>query len=314
MSDAEPRQTRRWTRYVFLAVGVLLVGLLLWRFEPGEVVLALREARWLPLGGVVALTVAGFWIRAWKWRHALGPRRHAIGLFYIAKMAGHWSPGRIGEFSPLLLQKHRNLRVATWIVADRAMEVATTLVFGLLGMTALHLAPWWVCLLLWVGAAVGLAFVVLLLLVENPIVKPKARWGHRPWAARLLRLLDGLHKESRRVGRRGPTLAAATVIAKVTDLYGVVLLCQAFGYSVSLVLVCVARCAHAIVSGVPITPDATGIPFAAAGYFLNVHGGMPVETLVAAFGIEVVIINVVLYASFFVGMMDMRGQRQEKDQ
>lgn len=283
--------------------GVVFVAALAWYLEPAAILAALRSASPVPLAVTVALTAAGFWIRAWKWRYALGKGRHAVGLFFIAKMAGHWSPGRVGELSPLLLRRHRNVRVAAWILADRAIEVATTLSLGFFGVAALGLAPWWLAALLFAALMAGLVAVVV---VRLPRGDDTGTWLARGW-----RLLAELHDESRALGAKGPVILASTILAKVTDVVGVVYLCRAFGYTVSFLLVCVARCAHAIVSGVPVTPDATGIPFAAAGYFLHTHGGMPVETLVAAFGIEVAIINVVLYISFFLGMLDMRGSIQE---
>ncbi len=289
------------TRHVFFVAGILFAGVLVWYLDPAIVLTALRSAAPGPLVVTVALTGAGFWIRAWKWRYVLGRGRQAVGLFFIAKMAGHWSPGRIGELSPLLLRRHRNTPLAAWILADRAIEISATLFFGLFGVAAMGLVSWWLALLL-AAAMTGAGVIVA-------GVKLPERTDR---FARVLRVLTRLQGEFRQLGAKSPVILLTTSLAKVSDILGVVFLCRAFGYPVSFVLVCVARCAHAIVSGIPVTPDATGIPFAAAGYFLHTHGGMPVETLVAAFAVEVAIINAVLYLSFFAGMLDMRQAGTER--
>jgi hypothetical protein len=297
MNDAGSERTdTRWGRYLFL-VGIVLISALGWYFGVGRLAGLIRGAAPGPLLGMAALIVAGFWIRAWKWHVALGHGRQGILLFFLAKTAGNWTPGRAGELAPLLLKRHRNVRVAAWIGLDRAVEVAWTLGLGLAGAVGIGLTP--------SGVVLGLVVVVTVLLVLTACLL--LRSGHLVGAFSLTErwprfhaLIGELLRELRLFGRTMWPILGLTALAKLTDIYAVILLCDAFGYDVSFLLVCAARCAHGLVSAIPITPDATGAPFVAAAVLLHAYAAIPYDTLTAALGLEVLVINAILWACFCV--------------
>jgi hypothetical protein len=296
------------SKYLFV-VGLVFFAGLVWFFGWGEIAERLAGASLVPLGWMTLLIVGGFWIRAWKWRYALGAGRSGVGLFFLAKMAGNWTPGRVGELSPLLLKAHRTVNVGAWIVADRVIEIVVTVGLGLVGLSLLGLLPTPVSVLLVVGGIVD-GGVGLWVVFRGALPKSwGARWGSATWRGRLVKLAGALHAEFRLLGGKSVLIVVSTLVAKATDIWAVILLCRAFGFDVSFLLVCVARFAHALVSGVPVTPDATGVPFVAAAYFLHEHASIPYATLTAALGLEVVVINVVLYLSFLVGALDLRSSR-----
>lgn len=297
--DSVKGHGRHWTRYLILVGGAFLVFLVA-HFGWRDLLSAVARVRPWPFAGMIASVLAGFWIRGWKWRYVLGPGQNAVGLFFLAKTAGSISPGRVGELAPLLLRRHRHPRVAAWILADRVLEVVLTLAFGLAGVWALGLLPWRTAA---AGCGVTLAGSVLAVYLVyradwlEPLV---TRWPEGSWRRKAVGLLAQLHQETRELGVKAPVVLAITLAGKVLDVYVGVFLCLAFGYDVSFLLMCAARAAHAVVSAIPITPDATGVPFAAAAVLLHNAAGMPYDILTAALGLEVLVINAALWLSFLL--------------
>lgn len=306
--ESPPRKKNAWSRYLFF-VGLVLFGGLVWHFGWSEIADRLAGASLGPLAWMTVLIVAGFWVRAWKWHYALGRGGHGVGLFFLAKMAGNWTPGRVGELSPLLLKQHRTANVAAWIMADRVLEVVTTVAMGLLGVAVLGLLPTPAIVLIAVGGGVATVLSVYGFFRVALPVAWQQRWPADSRKGRLVKLVFALHHEAKLLGAKAPIIIVVTLVAKATDIFAVILLCQAFGFDVSFMLVCVARFAHALVSGVPVTPDATGVPFVAAAYFLHTHADIPYATLTAALGLEVLAINTVLYLSFLIGALDLRSNK-----
>jgi hypothetical protein len=288
---APARQSLR--RYAFLLAGLILLGLLVRHFGWAPLRDALLAAEPLPLIAMTLLIIAGFWIRAIKWVYALPPRSGATTLFFLAKVGGNWTPGRVGELAPLLLREHRNARMLAWVLVDRVIEVAFTLWLGALGLYALGLLnlPATLAILLAGPLLAGSAIILVLRRkFPAPVGGPRRQW--------IANALAQLQAAMRLLGARVPVILLLTAAAKVTDIYAVVLLCTAFGYDVSFLLVCAARCAHALVAAIPMTPDATGVPFVAAAWLLHEHAAVPYPVLTAALALELLIINAVLHASF----------------
>jgi hypothetical protein len=297
MSNSESQRQSGKGRW-FLLVGLILLTALGWHFGFRDLGALLRDAKPAPLAIMTILIVAGFWIRAAKWRYVLGPGQQGILLFFLAKTAGNWTPGRAGELAPLLLKRHRSARVAAWIGLDRVVEVAWTLALGLAGVAWLGLvAPWvWIPLGL-VSLTVGVFTYIGLKgrSGEGP-ADPEART--EGWRARLVSVLGNIRVELILFARKMPLVMTLTFLAKLTDVYAVVYLCEAFGYAAGILLVCAARCAHGLVSAIPVTPDATGVPYVAAAWFLHQYAGIPFETLTAALALEAIVINAILWACF----------------
>ena len=296
--DRPAQKNRPWGRYLLL-VGLVLVTVLGWHFGWGNLAKLIGNASPVKLGLMSALILAGFWIRAWKWHYALGKGQQGIRLFFIAKTAGNFTPGRAGELAPLLLRQHRNARVAAWIGLDRLVEVAWTLGLGFFGGAAIGFVPWWLAALL---ALAGLIAATIIWYALNRGWLRYRELGEsrtpQSWRSRIGTFINTVRDELLLFGAKLPIVMISTALAKITDIYAVILLCQAFGYDASFVLVCAARCAHALVSAVPVTPDATGVPFIAAAGFLNNYAGIPNDILFAALGLEVIVINGILWACF----------------
>ncbi|MBL7645106.1 MAG: flippase-like domain-containing protein [Candidatus Hydrogenedentes bacterium] len=298
MSNAETSPRSRSGGRWFFLFGLLFLTALGWHFGFRDLGDLLRDAKPVPLALMSLLIVAGFWLRAAKWRYALGPGQQGILLFFLAKTAGNWTPGRAGELAPLLLKRHRNARVAAWIGLDRVVEVAWTLVLGLAGVAWLGLvAPW-----AWFAIVAGALVVALLTLTglrvqsrEETSVNDEVTGG---WKDRILAFALKVRTELLLFSRKFPLVMALTFFAKLTDVYAVVYLCEAFGYTAGIMLVCAARCAHGLVSAIPVTPDATGVPYVAAAWFLYQYAGIPYETLTTALALEVIAINAILWVCF----------------
>lgn len=296
MTDATLPTRRTWGRYLFL-VGLALLTVLGWHFGWENLAKLIRGASPVDLGLMTVMIIAGFWIRAWKWHYTLGPGQQGIRLFFIAKTAGNLTPGRAGEFAPLLLRGHRNARVAAWIGLDRIVEVIWTLALGFLGAAAIGLVPWWLV----IGGMIAGVLALLIAwrtLGHISLRDPSVHGKSTTWREKLSAMLQTLRKELVRFGPALPVVMVTTAVAKATDIYAVILLCAAFGHTASFLVVCAARCAHALVSAVPVTPDATGVPFIAAAWCLNTYAAIPYDTLTAALGLEVIVINAILWACF----------------
>lgn len=293
------------TRFLFL-VGVLLCAGLVWYFGWERLRDALHRATSIPLLLMTALIFLGFWLRAAKWRYALGPGNSAVAVFFLAKVGGNWTPGRLGEFSPLLMRRFRNAHIGAWILADRILEIMVTLFFGLVAVAGLRLISTTVAALLTFAFVASACVLVFLVLRRDLMKRLDARMPEGSRRRRAAAALAAMHDETRILGTRWPLIALVTIIAKCTDIFAVQCLCAGFGYpDVPFLLVCAARCAHALVSAAPITPDATGIPFVAAAVLLHTHGGLPYDVLTVALALEVAVINGVLWVNFAVTALDL---------
>ncbi|MBI1318165.1 MAG: hypothetical protein GC168_04330 [Candidatus Hydrogenedens sp.] len=274
-------------------MGVGLLGVLVWRFGWRTLLAELAAADPVLLAAMVLLTVTGFWMRAWKWRIALGPGTDAVRVFFLAKVLGSWTPGRAGELGPLLMRRHRSLRMGAWIVADRCIEVWMTLGFGAFGLLGLRMLD--VRVSTSIAAGFLLLTVLAMVLSRVDFGAQDAQFAGR-WA-RAGRLLHALRGEARDLGSKSMPIVFITAFAKASDVAAVMCLCRAFGYDAGFLLVSAARCAHALVSAVPLTPDASGVPYLAQAALLHREAGMPLDVLTAALALEALLIYAVLHAS-----------------
>ncbi len=298
--DSSGQNRRDWGRYLFF-VGLVLLSLLGWYFGWGNLAVLIGDASLSQLSSMALLIAAGFWVRAWKWHYVLGRGEQGVRLFFLAKTAGSFTPGRAGELAPLLLKRHRNARVAAWIGLDRVVEVSWTRGLGLLGGASIGLITWRRIGVGVVLAALCVACGCYLLLWQGRFQFSQGEEKALPSGLRIRlgHFMGRLRQELTLFAVKMPLIMITTALAKVTDIFAVILLCRAFGYEASFLLVAAARCAHALVSAVPVTPDATGIPFIAAAWCLKTYAAIPYDTLTAALGLEVIVINTILWACFF---------------
>ena len=102
------------------------------------------------------------------------------------------------------------------------------------------------------------------------------------WPHRFIMLFAAISKEIFQYTRRLPLCIAITVATKCSDLWAVCLVFLSFGYTVAFALAATAKCALAIVSFIPITPLATGLPHLTQAGLMNHVAGIPGEALAAA--------------------------------
>lgn len=126
-------------------VGVAISAVCVWwamrEVRPAEVWLALRQANWLGFAATMALTLLGFWIRAFRWRWLLKtPKPISLDSLYSATMIGFMAnnmfPLRLGEFvRAWALGRRENLSKTTvfaTVVVERVVDMITLLgIFGL---------------------------------------------------------------------------------------------------------------------------------------------------------------------------------------
>jgi hypothetical protein len=299
------RKPRKWGRILApLSVAVYLFAV--WYFGWEKVRAALLGADPVLIVEAGLITVAAKLGRIAKWRVALGPNAHAVGLYFMSRVTGVWSPGRVGEFLPLLWRRHRTPRLGGWILLDRVMEIVAALTLGVVGLGFTHFVsrPMYVGIVVLTAAVCVMAIACLV----------QHRWlraiAHRLPAGTKRRVVaETIAETSAEIdAMRGmvPALIAMTVASKVGDLFQVVLIFRALGTSVSFMLVAAAKCALAIVSYLPITPVASGVPHAVQGWMMNQEAGVLPETVVASVGIEAALMTVIFSLGVLVAIVPIR--------
>jgi len=132
-------------RRLLFVVGILISAVCVWwemrEVRPSEVLDALKHARGGGFLALIALTLLGFWIRAFRWRWLINaPRPISTGSLFSATMVGFMAnnlfPFRLGEFvRPWVLARHEKLSKTTLlatIVVERVVDMLTLLgIFGI---------------------------------------------------------------------------------------------------------------------------------------------------------------------------------------
>lgn len=301
-AEARPPSPQR--RKYLWAIGIAFYIAVIWYVGWERLAEAVRGAALWPLVVMMALMAAGQMLRALKWRFALGSGQHAFRAFALSKMGGEWSPGRIGEFAPLMIARHRSTRVAAWIVADRVFEMAATLGIGFAGLLLIRTANRGYMLAA-VAGVTGLVALGLFILTRR-------RWldliaCRLPPDSRVRRyafVLVGVSEELLGFARYAPVLFAVTIAAGAIDVVVGYALFLAFGFALPIALLAAAKGLHAVTSAIPITPNATGIPYFAAAALLHEVGGVSPGVLTATVGISVIAGQLVLWSSFALAALD----------
>ena len=263
---------------------------------------------------MAAVEVVALSLRVWKWRLALGPRQDVARLCLLSKAGGNLTPGRVGELAPLLATQGDRSKLGAWIVMDRLMEASATLILGLAGLlTVFGMAQGRIV----GGWAIGLlaTFCATAFLFSRH--ERLERWTERVEPGSTpRRWLEGLlsaSREFRLLGRRAPLVMGVTLGATGLDLLIGLLLYASLGAWVAFGVLAVAQCVHAIASVIPLTPNATGIPYAAAAVLLHQAAGVAPEVLAAAIGVRFLMGNLVFW-SFFGIVLSRTGQRRYTSQ
>lgn len=299
--EAAPLRRSLAGRYLWL-IGLALYIVIVWYIGWQRISSALRGLNVVFLFALIVLESATVWFRAFKWRFALGQRNHAVALYFVSKAAGGMSPGRVGELAPLLLKGHRTPRLGAWIVFDRLIEIAATLGLGLLGLIVLRVPHR--------GAIVILCILFLLVLVIGPLfILTRHRWfaslaarcNEASLTYRVMRFLADVSAESLQLRHLMPAVSAMTLLATASDIVVSILLYQALGYSVGFMVLAVVQSAHGIISAIPFTPNATGVPYLIAADIIHELTPVPWEVLAVSVILRTACTNAVFWTSFGIG-------------
>lgn len=306
-----PAQTRRSRLSHSWLMGLILYACVIaWiGWAPLRDSLAAVRPAWLLSMG--ALMIVSLWLRAMKWRWALGPNQSAAGLFFLSKAAGGYSPARIGELAPLLIPRHRTPRLAAWIVLDRLLETGATVGLGIAGCIALGL-PQRAMVVVFAAALIMLVALPFYLLTRRAMFERAADWfGANSTARRLCMTIASVSDEIRSFRSTLPVAAAWSAACTMLDLAVGMLLYYSFGYAVSFSILAVVQCAHGLASTLPFLPNATGGPYLIAAGLLYKFAAVPEGVLATAVGINVALSNVLFWASFAIGAASLRASRRE---
>lgn len=304
-ADILPKKATTYTRYLFV-VGLCVYFGVVWYLGWRKIGSLLFSAELAPIAFAAVLSLAGTWARAWKWRYALGPGERAVGIFFLSKGAANWSPARIGEFSPMLLRRHRTAKVGAWIMLDRLLEIVVTLALGLFGLAVIQIVPLGLYSVILAGSVFGCGISFYLLTRRAFFLRIAEKRDPASWVHRLAMLLAAVSDELHLFTRRLPVVMIVTIVTKCTDLWAVLLIFKALGYLVEFPLIAAAKCALAIVSFIPVTPASTAIPHGVQAWIMNYASDIPYEGLVAGIGVEVVIVSVTFWTSFVFGAASLR--------
>ncbi len=132
-------------RRALFVVGLLISAVCVWwemrEVRPSQVWDALRQARGVGFVVLMALTLLGFWIRAFRWRWLISTAKPlTTGSLFSATMVGFMAnnlfPFRLGEFvRPYVLGRREKMSKTTLlatIVVERVVDMITLLaIFGL---------------------------------------------------------------------------------------------------------------------------------------------------------------------------------------
>jgi hypothetical protein len=139
------RKHEKPLRYARIILGWLVALLILYfiyqKIDLGSVIISLQTAvlRFLVLAVVLNLIAHG--MRVFKWHLVLRDEYSLLDvamLFFSSKALGDLSPGRVGEFAPLLSSKYHSGKAAALILVDRFFEAYASLFYGVLGILLLR--------------------------------------------------------------------------------------------------------------------------------------------------------------------------------
>ena len=251
------------------------------------------------------------WFRVSKWYLVFGFNSRTTAMCMMSKAAGNLTPARIGEFSPLLTERFRSAKVGTWIIFDRLLEAASTLMLGAVGLIAVVGLSQGYRMLGWILLLIGGIFASLYLLSRRSwLESATANFTTTPRRRSLQNKLLSVSDEAALLGSKVPVLLFMSIIATGLDLAVGYLLYMSFGFPVTFAVLALAQCVHALASVVPITPNATGVPYIAAAAVLHQVADVPIEVLTLAVGIRMLSVNAIFWPSVAFGL---RSSKKKND-
>jgi uncharacterized membrane protein YbhN (UPF0104 family) len=309
---AEPKTGSGKFKYLWI-MGLGIYVFFLWYFGWQRLTEVIQSA---DIRFIILLTLAeafSLWLRAFKWRAVLGPGTSAIGLFFLSKAGGQWSPARLGELAPLMLKRHRTNRMAAWIVVDRLVEMSATFAMGVAGVLVMQVPRDGLLTVMLIAAGI-LVVGPIVVLTQRRLFLWIASWtSHTSFVHKVMLVLAEMKTEFLELLTRLPVATLCTVFATMVDVWVSVLLFKAFGFDVSFALLAAVQCAHGIAAAVPFTPNATGVPYLAAATLIQQFGHVPAEVLAVAVGLRMAIVGVVFWTSFMVGSLNLKAEKVEPE-
>ncbi|HYM81462.1 MAG TPA: lysylphosphatidylglycerol synthase transmembrane domain-containing protein [Candidatus Limnocylindria bacterium] len=136
--------SRRWKLLIGIAVSAFCVWLSMRDVDPRAVWIALGQANYLGFVALMITTLAGFWVRAVRWRSLIAaPKPLPLDSLFAATMIGFMAnnvlPFRLGEFvRPWALSRRERMSKSTLlatVVVERAVDMLTLL--AILGISLL---------------------------------------------------------------------------------------------------------------------------------------------------------------------------------
>jgi len=217
-----------------------------------------------------ALILIAYGIGCARYRLIVGNRyswRKTGYLYFLSKTGGSLTPGRIGDFSPFLVETYRHKEVLLAILLDKIIEFYLLLFFGFIGFLALRNLPAPLPLaLILLFSAVTLVFLSL---NRNGFWKrlddSAQRGGTVPpgLMKRLLMKFTGMAEkasfEIRRMGPRYYLLPALAVVSYCISLIAVMLLLKAFSITMSPFLIAETIAVSGLIMILSLVPSGLGI-------------------------------------------------------
>jgi len=198
-----------------LAIAAIILWLILRQVDARQWTASLRAASGGELAHALALVLAAHGLRMAKFRLAAGPGwrwRDATLVYLASKALGDLTPGRVGEFAPLLAGRYRSGRLAAFFLVDRCLETAATIFVGVVGMSALGMDPrgaWTVA----AAAAAVFAGGIYLLNRADLWKRAAAMTDPRSLAGRLMRAAESLSSGFAEFRHTWPALSVITLAA-----------------------------------------------------------------------------------------------------
>lgn len=299
-------------RYLWL-IGLTLYLAFILYIGLGKMAGAFASIDFRMLLGMILVTACSMWIRAVKWRIVLGKGRNAIGLYFVSKLGGEFSPGRVGELAPLLLPKHRTSRIGAWIVLDRLMESGATVGLGILGLLFLGLRDINLLVLFCTAIVILIICPLIALTRRNVFLWVESKTHEGSLINRGAHLMVRISTEIFELGRILPVALCMTLFTTSLDLVASMFLYLCFGYHVTFALLAVVQCAHGLTTIIPLTPNATGVPYLVAAGLLYEIGGVPKEALAASVAVSLGVNTLVFFTSVAIGLLDLKHRPRTPD-
>jgi uncharacterized protein (TIRG00374 family) len=207
------------------------------------------------------------------------PDRKTLYLYFMSKTSGSLTPGRIGDFIPLLSPDFRNKGVAMALFLDKILEFLMLLIFGCAGLAVLKNLPTGI-LQLWLSG--GLACIVFLFLLRRnrfwrflsaKIPADDDSSPHfRRLAGRAVAFIEKVSYETGMLGNHFYLLLGLTCLTYSLSAAASFVLFHACGLPVPLYMVFELIAVSGLVSLLSFTPSGIGPADLSVLYILQFYG------------------------------------------